>query len=117
MKLLRENEEKVLDYLKNQDSRNEQLLTDDICDESVVIHLEQLGYIEICHEYHFLTSGNSYDVKLTEQGKHYFEDKKAWEKEIKKSKRIKIFKVLAYVGAYFITTGIAVAALVVSILK
>ena len=117
MELLRENEEKVIKYLIDESHKNTSLLTKNICEESVIIHLNKLGYIEICDKFHTMSNGNIYDVKLTEQGKHYFEDKKAWEKEIKKSKHIKIFKVIAYVGAYFITTGIAVAALVVSILK
>lgn len=117
-KQLRENEEETLHYLiDTDDGINEQVLTTNGYDESVILYLEKMDFIEIRYTNKPLGKGHEYYVKLTENGKHYFQDKADKEKRDKREQRnIRINKFFSIV-AYLITTGIAVAALVVSIIK
>lgn len=116
-KVLRTNEEEVLRRLIDGDGINEQVVTSKDCDESVLRYLQKMDYLEICRVNRPLGKSTEFYVMLTENGKQYFRDKEIFADESNKIKRHNIIKIIAYSLAYLITTSIAVAALIVSIIK
>ena len=114
---LRPQEEQILRKLIDGDGLNDQCLTNADCDEKVILHLEAMGYIVVDFKSRTMQNKYTYFVKLTENGKYYFQDKADNDKRIKSEQlNTRVNKFFSIV-AYLITTGIAIAALVVSIIK
>lgn len=76
MELLRENEERVLTKLLGKNQDYEQFVTGETCEESTLFQLKDLGYILIIDHSKSISCGFTARVQVTENGKHYFEDKK-----------------------------------------
>lgn len=117
MNILRKKEEQLLALILERNPNSSQPISSNDCEESTLIQLEKKGYIFI-HDKSVVYGGDFLAIiQATEDGKNYFSDKeKVFKLEKKEERNGKIHKV-ASVIAYLITTGIAVAALVVSIIK
>lgn len=115
MQILRENEEKLLEKLLEEEADNISL-NGQYCKLSELEHLEKLGYIRFIYKNQLRTNFLA-SVSITVNGKCYFDDKNKYLQEqqvetnkVKKAERKADIK-------FIISTSIAVIALVVSILS
>lgn len=113
MKLLRENEEKLLEKLIAEEA-DKISLNGQYCKLTELEHLEKMGYVRFNYKNELRTNFLA-SVTITENGKSYFNDKNKYlqtkHEEDKRNKRAERKADIKYI----ITTLIAVVALVVSI--
>lgn len=117
MEILREKEERLLAMILEREPNSSQQISSKDCEESTLVQLEKSGYITI-HDKSVVYGGAFIAIiQATEDGKNYFSDKKEMLEFDKREKQTNKINKAASVVAYLITTGIAIAALVVSIMK